>query len=147
MKNHSDSDPDQPPTPVVVEHEQAYRAAVATVARIEAGPRADDGAYVAGIRREILTGPDPDRRNRIRRHLDAGHHADDIATVWATAPNPTGTTGPPHRDPGPDLKAMYQAQAERTRATFDEQLAAPAGNHRAGLAAARAATRTPEPQP
>lgn len=146
VKNHSDREPDHPPSTAV--DQQTFLAAVAAVAKLEAGTRSTDGAWVAGIRREILTGPDPDRRDRITAALTAGQTPDAIAAAWTTTrPDPlNGDPGPRHRDPGPDVAGIYAAAEARRQAQL-------AGHHRAPLeatAAARAAARAalrPTPVP
>lgn len=77
-----DSAPAEPGGPVA--GEQAYLAAVAQVARVEAGTRASDGGYVAGIRREILTGPDPERRDRVGVLLARLGTPEAVAAAWST---------------------------------------------------------------
>lgn len=81
----TESETTTPPTPrAEQDREQEIRRAVALVAKVEAKDRADDGAWVGGIRREILTGPDDSRLRRIEAELAAGRSPDDIAASWTT---------------------------------------------------------------
>lgn len=61
---------------------QELRRAVALVAKVEAGDRADDGAWVGGIRREILTGPDTARLVLIRSMLNQHGTPEAVAAAW-----------------------------------------------------------------
>jgi len=72
-----------PPTPrAEQDREQEIRRTVALVAKLEAGDRADDGAWVGGIRREILTGPDTTRIDLIRSMLDQHGTPEAVAAAW-----------------------------------------------------------------
>lgn len=86
--NYSDRGPLEHDRPAV--DEQTFRAAVAAVARIEAGTRSSDGGYVAGIRTEILTGDDPERRDRVRRLLLEHRTPEAVAAAWPSSSAPAG---------------------------------------------------------
>jgi hypothetical protein len=127
---HAPTDPDRPVD------EQTRLRAVALVAKVEAGDRASDGAWCGGIRREILTGPDPDRLRRIDAELAAGRSPEDIAAAWSSPDPLTGLLGVPrHTD----------ATARPVPPEYVPLGPPPATDHRAGIAAARAAREATTP--
>lgn len=81
-----------PSSPVV--GDQDIRAAAVAVGKALAASAADPGAYAAAATRRILTGPDPEDRDRIRAELESGSTPAEVAAGWAPAlarvlPHPT----------------------------------------------------------
>ena len=127
---HAPTDPDRPVD------EQTRLRAVALVAKVEAGDRASDGAWCGGIRREILTGPDPDRLRRIDTELAAGRSPEDIAAAWSTADPLTGLLAGPR---------PADVTARPVPPEYVPLGPPPPTDHRAGIAAARAAREATTP--
>lgn len=143
-QDYSQPDPSQsaaaPPEVETVVDEQAVRRTAALVGRTQADRANPDnpGAYAAGITRSILTG-DPLDRARIERLLAEGRTPEQIADGWA-GPDPLNPDRPVI-DPGPDLRALYEANAERTRTQLAGQHRDPPEMTADARAAARAALR------
>lgn len=135
-ENHPDRDPVPSGEP---SGEQAVRRAANLIGHHQASTSPgilSPAAYAAAVAKGILTGPD---RERVERMLADGLTPETIRDEWGTA---LASVDRAPKVDGPDLKGLYEAQAVRTRAVFAEQHAAPRGDHRSGLAAARTAART-----
>lgn len=145
-ENHSDRDPEpiselrdeqQPPD------EQTIRKTASLIGRHVAGTQAGIGnpaAYAAKVTRDILEAPDGLDRQRITRMLDEGQDPEAIAEAWSTDPFGLDLGHAPAGG-GPDLKALYEANAERTRAQLANQHRDPPEATADSRAAARAALR------
>lgn len=132
-ESETETETTTPPTPRA-EPGQVRLQAVAAVAKEEAGPRRDDGAYCRGIRKEILAGVDG-RLERIEAELAAGKSPEDIAAAWVTAaPDPLlgGFVGRPVTEPPRPPLTEFRG--------FDHDDAAPTDVARSAIAAARGRT-------